>query len=476
VTSHQLEQTLRDLPAIGTLVKDRGYRQVWRFEFAGKPYYLKFYPRAGSRLKRLIRGNPAIREFTRLQWLQKAAIPAPRAVAHLVGFRLREQVGDAVILEGIEPSLQLDNYLNDLLLEGQTVPGHLQLSQQIRQLVHHLGRAKLGHADLHLGNLLLHEKKVYLLDGYAVRPGGLKLDDVLLLGLTVARFATRTDLQRGWELLGPGGRLPSSNPVARRQWRKFLQRSTEENAYFGRVVIDGWQGQFYKSHKYPRRWSRASRLKISADDWRREIPELLGRIESDQLEVLKRGKSGDVLAGQIILGGHPIEVVIKRPRRRYWYRFINEIGRGSRSRRAWLKAWRLIVRDLPTGWPLAYFEKRVMGYVTESFILFERIPGQTLAEFDLSTLAAPSRNMLLRRCARILRKIDDFRLSHFDPKTSNWIVLQDDVHGPTPILIDVDGVRSYPWRGFGLRRLFRSLKEHPQYLPSDAQALGIITP
>ena len=44
-----LEQALRDLPNIGTLVKDRHYRQVWRFEHDGKAYYLKFYPKGGYR-------------------------------------------------------------------------------------------------------------------------------------------------------------------------------------------------------------------------------------------------------------------------------------------------------------------------------------------------------------------------------------------------------------------------------------------
>ena len=58
----ELESTLKDLPRVGTLVKDRGYRQVWRFEVNGKPYYLKFYPRAGSFAKRIVRGNPAMRE------------------------------------------------------------------------------------------------------------------------------------------------------------------------------------------------------------------------------------------------------------------------------------------------------------------------------------------------------------------------------------------------------------------------------
>ncbi|CAA9433894.1 MAG: hypothetical protein AVDCRST_MAG64-3688, partial [uncultured Phycisphaerae bacterium] len=79
-----LENTLRDLPRVGTLVKDRGYRQVWRFAFDGKAYYLKFYPR-GQRFRsrdwwrRKLRGSPAGNEFQRLQALQKAKVPAPRA-------------------------------------------------------------------------------------------------------------------------------------------------------------------------------------------------------------------------------------------------------------------------------------------------------------------------------------------------------------------------------------------------------------
>ena len=111
-----LEQALRDLPGIGTLIKDRGYRQVWRFEFAGRAYYLKFYRRGGyrDRFRRFFRGSPAMTEFTKLQGLQKAAIPSPRAVAVMLGFRLRDDVGDAVIIEAIEPAIQLDHYCHEL--------------------------------------------------------------------------------------------------------------------------------------------------------------------------------------------------------------------------------------------------------------------------------------------------------------------------------------------------------------------------
>lgn len=75
---NSLEETLRNLPQIGTIIKDRQYRQVWRFEHEGKAYYLKFYPKGGPRdlFRRFFRGSPAVSEFTRLEWLQKADIPA----------------------------------------------------------------------------------------------------------------------------------------------------------------------------------------------------------------------------------------------------------------------------------------------------------------------------------------------------------------------------------------------------------------
>src|SRR5690242_20343089 len=69
-----LRQTLVDLPRAGTLIKDRGYRQVWRFQHEGQAYFLKFYRRRGfrDRFRRVFRGSPAMAEFKKLQLLQKA--------------------------------------------------------------------------------------------------------------------------------------------------------------------------------------------------------------------------------------------------------------------------------------------------------------------------------------------------------------------------------------------------------------------
>lgn len=474
VAENSLEQALRDLPRVGTLVKDRGYRQVWRFVHDGRAYYLKFYPRHGRRdsWRRVFRGSPAFHEFDRLQRLQRANVPSPRAVAYLAGLKINAEPGDAVILEALEPSAQLDEYLNDLDLRGEPVPDHLGLAEQVRTLVHDLGKAKLGHEDLHLGNFLLHGGKVYLLDGYAVRPGGLTQADVFRLWHNASRFATRTDLLRGWKLLGQGAPLPKENPVSARVYRTFLERVTRDNRYFGRLDFgDGWRGFFFKRAKYPRPWSAVSKMTFDKAQWVSAWPDLVRRLEGDALTVIKRTRSGDVLSGTVNPGDTPIDVIIKRPRRRYWYRYLNEIGRGARARRAWIKSWKMIARNVPAAWPLLLMEKRRLGYVVDTLIVFERVPGATLAAVDLEAIPEARRDMLFRRTGRVLRRIESFGFSHFDAKASNWIVRPDERRGESPVLIDIDGIRQRRWVALGIERLLKSLRRHPQYTPADSLAL-----
>lgn len=476
MSQSNLERALRDLPSTGTLLKDRYYRQVWRFEHEGRPYYLKFYPREGRKLhglrdrfRRMFRGSPAVNEFTRLQMLQRAAIPAPRAIAVLVGFRLRDKTGDAVIIEAIEPSVPLDRYLNEFQLRGERAPDHRELSRQLRELIHRLVMNKLGHEDLHLGNFLLHEGKLYLLDGYAVR-AGMRAQDIYRLAHSAALFGTLTDLMRGWKLL-VGGRMPRRNPLSGRLRRDYVKRVHGGSRYVGRIESGRWSGLFFRATKFPKRWSQASLLKIDRTQWETEFPKLLARLEQDSLQVLKRSRSGDVLAGDVTIGGTTLPVIIKRPRRRYWYRYLNEIGRGSRPWRGWVKAWNLILRNLPTAWPLLVVEKRALGYVTDGLIVFERVPGPTLRRADLDVLSPTWRDMLFRRAGRILRLIDQTGLSHFDAKASNWIVLPDEKLGPFPVMIDPDALRFRRWAALGIRRLLRSMKEHPQYTVEDSRSL-----
>jgi tRNA A-37 threonylcarbamoyl transferase component Bud32 len=470
VPPKDLEQSLRELQRVGTLIKDRPDRQVWRFEHNGKPYYLKFYTRGEGKIQRLFVGNPAMREFLRLQWLQKASIPSPRAVAVLSGFRIGKILGDAVITEGIEPSQPLDRYLNDLELNAQPVPNHLDLSAQIRTLVHNLALAKLGHGNLQLKHFLVKEGRVYLLDASSVRRGGPRMSDIMCLGHSASRFATRGDIRRAWDLLAAGP-VPKKNRPGGRAYARFTRLIRGENRYFGRFNVDDWRGVYFKHSRYPRRWSRTSREDLTEEAWREAWPQLLAKLESDQFTILKRGRSGDVLDGELVLGGRPFQVVVKRPRMKYWYRYITALGRPSRALRTWIKAWKMIARDVPVDWPLLVMEKRVLGYVVDSLIVFERIHGKTLAALDLDAFDTKERDALFRRVGRILRKIDSMGFAHFDAKATNWMVVNDAKLGPTPIMIDADGVRHYPTAGAGIERLLRSMREHPQYTPDDSLSL-----
>jgi hypothetical protein len=210
---------------------------------------------------------------------------------------------------------------------------------------------------------------------------------------------------------------------------------------------------------------------VTPEDWTREFPRLLDRIDADQLEILKRSPSGDVLAGEIILGGKPVDVIIKRPRRSKWHRYITEVGRGARAIRAWRNAWSLVVRDIPTAWPLLVAERRVLGYTTDNLIVFERVRGTQLSSLDLALLPPTARQDLFRRLGRTLRLLEAQGLRQYDSKFTNWIIVDDAKLGPVPVVIDVDGIRKITPPMWPIERLLRSMREHQQYTPADSKEL-----
>lgn len=478
-----LEHSLARLPDIGTPIKLRPYRQIWRFDHNDQILFLKFFPRRGQRLKRLIRGDPAQREFKALQRLQKSHIPSPIAVAHLIGFSIKGEKGDAVLSHALEPSETLDHHLHAQARSNQKLSDaqHRHLVTQISTLLQSLAQNNLGHTDLHLGNLLHSPPlpdptaSLYLLDAYALTTTGLTISHLQTLAYAAAHTATRTDLLRVWQKLYPPNTPlpPAASPVAKRHWRKTVERATTESAYAGKTRIGPHTVTYFKQHKFPPLWSPASALTITAEDWQREWPRLLAQINADTLYPLKRSPSADILKTEIILAGVPTTVVIKRPFRRYWYRYLTELPRGTRAYRAWWKSWALLARGIPTAWPLACIETKTAGVVTDQFLICEFVPGTQLDQLDITALDPTTRRTLFHRVGRLLRRIDETGLVHFDTKASNFLITNA-ATSPLPILVDVDGVRSYSWRGEGLRRLTASLQRHqPRLQPQDLLHLRI---
>lgn len=475
-------------------VKRRHFREVWRLTVAGKPAYLKWFPRDGGgwreRLKRRFTGSPALTEYRNLVALQEARIPAPRAAALLSGLTLHGRKGDAVLSWAIEPAEPLDEILQRHRRNATPFPDRRAFFNHVVGLLQQLQLARLGHKDLHFGNFLhrplpTDPHALFLLDAYAVHPGGLSRADLLVLGHSAQAHATRSELLRGWKRLvgAPDDRKrpplpPLANPVSKRQWRKSVERMTSpgdgavDRVRFTPPNGSEYRGLCFTRQRFPWRYAPASHLTLSPADWARELPRLWEQLRAETLQPLKRSPSGDVWAGEVVLAGVPIEVVIKRPYRRKLYRYLTEIGRGSRTWRAWWKSWALIARGIPAAWPLLFLERRTAGAVTDQLLICERVPGTQLDRIDLRSLAPDDRDRLLRRVGRLLRRIDDTGLVHFDTKASNILIRPDLSTGPTPVLVDVDGVRTYTWRGEGLRRLLRSMRDHhPHFTDADAASL-----
>lgn len=454
MAAHVLEQLLRELPTAGRLIKDRPGRQIWRVEHEGRCYFVKFYPRARSRLKRLVRGSPALREFFRLQWLQKAQIPAPRPVGVLSGFQLGVKRGDAVITEALEPSAGLDEVLNGEKSLGRPAADHRQLSAQVIEIVKRLGQAKLRHRDLHLGNFLLSEGKLFLLDAYAVERGPIRQADVLKLGHSVREFATRTDVLRAWRIWNPDSDPPKENPLSRREWKKSLGRIWGDNRYFGRFGDRQWKGTFVRRFKYLKAWSPMSGREWTPEDWRQAWEGLLDQIANGKTTVVEGMRQ--TLSGQMVLGGQEVGV------------FVQRMQLGGR---AWRKAWGLVYRDIPTLWPMAIVRRKVLGITVESLLIVERTAGQLLSEMDLDALANEDRERLFAHLGGTLRRLDQSGLYHARAGADQWWVMTQTAGGPTPMLADLNGIKRNSGWGWSLQALLRSMKEIEQYTPEDSLAL-----
>ncbi|MBC7785309.1 MAG: hypothetical protein H7144_15865 [Burkholderiales bacterium] len=460
VTPQDFEEQLRTLDRIATLVARGRHRETWRFEYAGQPYYVHFYPRTSAYSASL-----AAREFASLKTLQDFKIPAVRVNALLSGFQFGQRKGDAVITQGVErgatpgaapdanPVVRLDQLnRNDRRAHHHAV---LQIIAILKQMAAH----DVGHASLSPASFLIRDGDMILHDVLDLKTEGLSDEHLMQFAHAAESRATRADRLRVWRA------LMDDKPIPRDRARNARYKKDLRTDPIQSIGIDDWRATFRARPVEPLAYSQASRLSIEASDWQREWPRLVARINADQLEVLKRDRSGDVLAGEITLQGRPIDVIVKRPRNKFWYRYLLDFFRASRARRLWNKTRWLQVRHIPTEYPLAVMEKRRWGYVVDAVALFERVPGSALDRADLNEMPPGDREDFFRACGRILRKIEDTGLTHTDAKSSNWIVFNNQ-----PVLIDAYGIRKLNsfLQLFGIRRLLRAMRDHPQYTPTDS--------
>jgi hypothetical protein len=113
--------------------------------------------------------------------------------------------------------------------------------------------------------------------------------------------------------------------------------------------------------------------------------------------------------------------------------------------------------------------RNAMGVPVQAIIVAERVQGELLATMNIDALTSRARQTMFHRLGRTLRLLEQRGLHLYDSKTPNWVVAHDEKVGPTPVIVDVDGVRIWTQPLWPIERLLRSLRDHPQYTPEDSK-------
>ena len=478
-----------DRPAHLELVKRGRGRTIFRFEAAGKTYYVKDYGGSGlcRRVRTLMGRGPGRREWDALEAARAAGLDVPEAVA------LARGPAERLVTVGV-PGEPLDEYLFSRYFEPQAgdppYPGARPpelvavfrrrrvptegtadpkaLAWRLADVVARLAEARLYLPDLHPGNILISGGagtwRLWLVDlAEAVRPA--PADAVLrhLVQLEhffepIASVVERIRCHhRVIQLLGDG---PDARQVAlgtsayrRRFYRRRDRRTRRESKYFRRVAAGDWRG-----------WATADR--VGALERLLEAGPVVENIShyragdptaAARAKVVKEGRTAGVWRVTFDDAGGHATLFFKRHKR------ASGLGR-SRSVAAFRKGHALLVRGIATARPAGAVDKRRGPFLVDTLLATEPVEGEPLSDWLRAGPPATERRRMARRLARLIRRMHEAGFSHRDLKAPNILVAP--AHGPgaQPVLVDLDGLApvgrvSARRRAQNLMRLSVSLDE-----------------
>ena len=292
--------------------------------------------------------------------------------------------------------------------------------------------------DMHLGNFLLGDDKVFALD----------VGQMQFLRCEADRKSSISQLA----ILA--FYLPKSNP-------QLIKKLCEE--YF---KARGWrygktdQISFQKQlHMHRRRMLTKGLKKIMRTSKRHlriktngyiaifdktfcQQTESLGFIEKidklmDEGQILKHGNTCHVSH----LNYNGKEVVVKRYNHKGFTHSLRHTIKKSRARRGWLHGHRLGMLDIATPKPLAFIEQLKTKLVWKSYLVTEYVEGQKLYDFLKNSDATKEQHQIINnQIKELLDEMGKKHITHGDLKHTNILVTD-----KGPVLTDLDGMKVHKW-------------------------------
>lgn len=371
------------------------------------------------------------RERSGIQILAESGIPTPALLYHGQTKRYRipvlvtEELTDAKDIATLwEPHLsagkQSARLMDKLVLELAT-----QHVMGIRQ------------RDLHFGNFMYKNHKIYTLDGGSMDFYQKPLPEKASLQHLALFFS-----QLGTNAKELKHRLLSIYTHARGQrLRKsalrYLLRMTQKHLH---ERIRRYQKKVLRASRHVQTGSRFG-LQFWYDK-RFASPELTALLQNPDVffsdpktQILKNGRSSTVIQA----GVGEQTFVIKHYNIKNSLHWLRRCFRPSRARHSWQMAYGLGLAGIATARPVACIEKHFLGLRGRSFFVMEHIQGNTLTD-HLRTVRAdsPEALQLARRIQVLFDSLYEAGFCQNDLKATNIMI-----HKDHPVLIDLDGMQHF---------------------------------
>jgi tRNA A-37 threonylcarbamoyl transferase component Bud32 len=301
--------------------------------------------------------------------------------------------------------------------------------------------------DLHLGNFLLIDGKVFLLDVAQMRFLLREVDKKTSISqlAMLARYLRTNEHGatgkicreyfnvRGWRLEKADETFLLKQITAHRKKdvKKGFKKCLRTSKNYLRIKKAGYLAVF----------DRDFCLGAEPFDFIEQIDALM-----NEGKILKNGNTCYV--SRLTWNGK--DVVVKRYNHKGFVHSLCHTIKKSRAWRGWLHAHRLRILRIPTPKPLAYIEQRKQKLVWRSYLVTEYIEGRRLYDFlrDSKT-SEEERSRVTKQIAELLDKLAKYKIIHGDLKHTNILITDSG-----PVLADLDAMKAHKLRWiYNIRRV-----------------------
>ncbi len=404
-----------DLPVLGQSVVVKEYLPASR--------HRDFGARAIDTMRPWFGRSAAGHEWSSYEVLHANGIPVPAPL----GYARLGSGGAWIVTRFIEGAAPLQQRLSGYPFEKR------RRMRELGELIHQLHQTGLSHSDLHVGNVLVSEKEMWLVDLQRVVPfkhTSDRIQDVSFMDFSLHHAGVSCAARLRFRIAALG--LGPFRVASERELLREVGRASHRRA------VDYYQG---RTRRTLREGEGFARLKSREGSGMR-----LDTIDDNAVDAMLAAHRDIVATGgparlkcdhrsnvtRVVVGDRSaiVKEVVKTTARKR----VADLMRGSPGQRAWLAGHGLRLRGIGAAQPLAFGERFERGVPIGSWVILEDLgDAPCVADFDPDEAARAKLGKLL---LDLLRRLHRAETVHGDLQALHIYLVEG-----RPTLIDLESVR-----------------------------------